>query len=38
MGNVIPFPAKRIIRRQPTPQQKESDTKIKKAKEKDLID
>jgi len=38
MGNVIPFPAKRIIRRQPTPQQKESDTKIKKAKENYFIE
>ena len=27
MGNIIPFPAKRILRRQPTPQQKESESK-----------
>ena len=33
MGDLIQFPAKRIIRRNPTPQQVESDAKRKKAKE-----
>ena len=33
MGDLIQFPAKRIIRRNPTTQQIESDAKRKKAKE-----
>ena len=38
MDNVIPFPAKRILRRQPTPQQKESESKRRKAKENYFIE
>ena len=38
MGDLIQFPAKRIIRRQPTPQQKESESKRKKAKENYFIE
>ena len=38
MGNIIPFPAKRIVRRNPTPQQKESESKRKKAKENYFIE
>ena len=38
MGNVIPFPAKRILRRQPTTQQKESESKRRKAKENYFIE
>ena len=33
MGDLIQFPTKRIVRRNPTPQQIESDAKRKKAKE-----
>ena len=38
MGNIIPFPAKRILRRQPTPQQKEGESKRRKAKENYFIE
>ena len=38
MNNIIPFPAKRIVRRNPTPQQKESESKRKKAKENYFIE
>ena len=38
MSNIIPFPAKRIVRRNPTPQQKESESKRKKAKENYFIE
>jgi len=38
MGNIIKFPSKRIVRQQPTPQQKESESKRKKAKENYFIE
>ena len=38
MGDLIQFPAKRIIRRNPTSQQVESDAKRKKAKENYFIE
>ena len=33
MGNIIPFPVKRIVRKNPTPKEVESEAKRKKAKE-----
>ena len=38
MGDLIQFPKKRIIRKNPTPQQEESDAKRKKAKENYFIE
>ena len=38
MGDLIQFPKKRIIRKNPTPQQVESDAKRKKAKENYFIE
>ena len=38
MGDLIPFPTKRIIRKNPTPQSVESEAKKKKAKENYFIE
>ena len=38
MGDLIPFPKKRIIRKNPTPQSVESEAKKKKAKENYFIE
>ena len=38
MGDLIQFPAKRIVRQQPTPKQIESESKRKKAKENYFIE
>ena len=38
MGNLIPFPIKRIIRKNPTPQSVETESKKKKAKENYFIE
>ena len=38
MDNVIQFPIKKIIRRQPTPEQKESEAKKRKAKENYFVE
>ena len=38
MGDLIQFPKKRIVRKSPTPQQVESDSKRKKAKENYFIE
>ena len=38
MGDLIPFPTKRIIRKNPTPQSVETEAKKKKAKENYFIE
>ena len=38
MGDLIPFPKKRIVRKNPTPQSVETEAKKKKAKENYFID
>ena len=38
MGDIIKFPSKKIVRKQPTPKQVESETKRKKAQENYFIE